>query len=76
MYDQDCSYAQCSMGRTDDPASVNAESVTNYDPEKLVTRLSAGDELEITHFVAVSQPTLSIDILEPPLRLKFCTLLI
>ncbi len=76
MYDQDRSDAQCSMERTDDPASVNAESVTSYDPVKLVARLSAGDELETTPFVAVAQPTLSIAILEPPLRLKFCTLLI
>lgn len=76
MYDQDCSSAQCSMERSDNPASVNVESASSHDPVKLVTRLSASDELETTYFVAVAQPTLGIDILEPPLRLQFCTLLI
>ncbi len=76
MDNQDCPDGQCGMERTDDPASGNAESVTSHDPVKLVTRLSASDELETTPFVAVVQPTRSIDVLELPLRLKFCTFLI
>ncbi|MEE8429475.1 MAG: hypothetical protein V3S33_08255, partial [Gammaproteobacteria bacterium] len=76
MDNQGCPDGQCSMERSDDLASVKAESVTSYNQLKLITCLSASAARETAYAVSVGPLARNRHIVEPPPRLKYCTLLI